>query len=915
MRFYFLIILFTFFASALSAQIPVGSEAEALEQLENRGISEEEFRARMLEKGYDLDNIKPEQIPQLQSVIEETLSELEEENKKSDSNAPSQTETANPAPKQESRVQDKNTDTPVGISDENVIEAVEDGATVEEAITEEISEQTNSDNPPAPVYGQNIFRNQTLEVYRSADNIKPPDTYVLGSGDDIIISIFGRSQAEFAFTINEEGFIKPTGISRIYLKGLTLETARRLLRQRFSQYYSFAPEQFSFTVNAARTITVNIFGEVENFGSFTISAINTAFNALVAAGGPTDIGTVRKIKLIRGTEVKILDVYDFLFNPNVQYDYFLQNNDIIQIPTSEKIVTIKGAVKRPFKYELIDEEDLVDLIRYAGGLNVNAYLKNVQVNRIIGGQRVIIDVDLEEIIAKDTGFALENGDEVQVRIIPERLENFAEVEGAVEFEGKYELTPGTKVTDLLARAELREDSRTDVAFLQRKNSDESVRLIKLNIDSLQNGTAEDYVLQRRDKIVIYSQKFYTDSYNVEIDGAVRQPKTYAYEQGLTVADLINLSGGLRPDATDFAYVTRTDFNNSDLLEYIRIDIKQAVAVPTSVANLMLQPRDRVLVMSSSSFSDEFQIRVAGAVRAPGSFQYAPTLDLNDVLTLAGGLQISAAANRIDIFRVILNENEPTQTVVATVQVDKNLNIVTGGEIELEPFDLVVVRNVPDFELQNTVTLNGEVRYPGVYALITENEKLTDVIKRAGGLTAEAFPEGAQLFRTESNIGFVILDLDKALNAPGSRFNYILKDGDNVTIPKSKDLVTILLRGTLAAELYPDKMLDGGKLSVAYVKGKNAEWYLNEYAAGINRKKRARRRLITVEHPNGQIENDVALFSSPSVSKGSIINVGLKPKKEPKEKEDSEPIDWNKVVTDTIAIASGVLTVLVLAARL
>lgn len=898
MRFYFFLLFLVLFTHNSFAQVSLPGEAEARKELKARGISEEAFRARMMEKGYDMDNIQPEQLPELESVVQATLNELEQ---KGDNNNKVKEEGGTTASKAgEEMVKQK----------QEIANSVDKGGSVEEVISEVKNEVIQNKLPSAKVYGQQIFRDQTLEVYRSADNIKPPNTYVLGPGDEIIVAVFGRSQAEFAFTINEEGFIKPTGGSRIYLKGLTLEKAKRLVQKRFSQYYSFTPEQFVLTVNAARTITVNIFGEVENYGSFTISAINTAFNALVAAGGPTDIGTVRKIKIIRGKEVKILDVYDFLFDPTVQYDFFLQNNDIIQVPVSDKVVDITGAVKRPLKYELIGKEDLVDLIRYAGGLDVNAYLKNVQVNRIVGGQRIIIDVDLEKIIAQNTGFALENGDVVQVRTIGARLENYAEIDGAVEYPGKYELKPGMRLSDLVKHGTLREDARTDNAFILRENTNSTVQLIKVSLGDLQVGSAADLVLQRRDKLVVYSQRKFTDSFNVSIRGAVRQPDTYPFNLDLRLADLVDRSGGLTPDATEFAYITRSNPENSDLLEYIRIDIQQAVQDPSSAANILLEPEDKILIMSKKIFSDEYQIRVAGAVRSPGSYQYAPSLNLSDVLTLAGGLELRAAANRIDIFRVVLDENEPTQTIVATVQVDKNLNIIKEDEIALEPFDIVVVRSVPDFELQETVILNGEVRYPGVYALISENEKLLDVIKRAGGLTAEAFPEGAQLVRSDEGVGVVLLELDEALKSSNSRFNYILKDGDNITIPKSKDLVTINLRATLAAELYPDKMLKSDKLSVAYVNGKKADWYLKKYAAGIDRSKRARKRLVTVEFPNGQIEDPTLLIFTPKVKKGSKINVGTKPPKpeKPEKPEKGEKIDWNSVIKDALAIAGGAATI-------
>lgn len=921
MRFYFILLFLCLCVGSLQAQTPPVNETQALQQLEARGISEAEFRARMQQKGYDLDNVRPDQLPVLESVIEETIAELEAE--KETATPGNEDTTGQDAESAVSEADSENEGTvPNGaVTDENIIEAVEEGATVEEAVTEELIDAESEKQPPSTVYGHNIFRDQSLEVYRSADNIKPPKTYVLGGGDQIIVAIFGRSQAEFAFEINDEGFIKPTGISRIYLKGLTLEKAERLLRQRFSQYYSFTPEQFSLTVNAARTITVNIFGEVLNDGSFTISAINTAFNALVAAGGPTEIGTVRKIKVISGGEIKTLDIYKWLFDPTVQYDFFLQNNDIIQVPVSEKIVEIKGAVKRPYRYELIEDEDLVDLIRYAGGLNVNAYFNNVQVTRIVNGQRVVIDVDLGEIIADDTGFALENGDEIQIREIPGRLENYTQIEGAVEFPGTYELEDGMRLSGLLQRGELREDARTDIAFVQRTRPDLSVQLIKVDLAEVRENPQSDadIILQRKDKLVVYSQRQFTDLYEVTIAGAVRDPNVFPFEEGLRLSDLVYSAGGLAPDATDFAYVIRNNPANNDLVEYIRVDVRNAFNDPTSEANISLEPQDRVSILSNTKFSDSYQIRVEGAVREPGSYQYDASLSVKDVLTLAGGLQLQAAANRVDIFRVILNENESTETVVATVEVDKNLNLVTGGEVNLQPFDIIVVRSVPDFELQTTVQLRGEVRYPGIYALIDDNERLTDVIKRAGGLTPEAFVEGAQLYREENNTGIVILQLEKALENPASRFNYILKDGDVIELPKSKDLVTVNLSGTLAEKLYPDLFLQEGKVSVAYVKGKNAKYYVDKYAGGVDRASRARKRFISVEYPNGEFRRSRGFLffrGTPDVRKGAVVNIGKKPAKPPKEpKEEKEDVNILKLVTDFIALATATLTVILLAQNL
>ena len=165
---------------------------------------------------------------------------------------------------------------------------------IEETIAEEIVEEKN-ELAPSPIFGQHIFRNKSIKLYRQSQDVKPPDSYVLGTGDIIAISIWGASQTADIFEINKSGFISPSAMPRIYLKGISLGKAKELLFQRYSQFYRFRKEEFEVSVNYSRTITVNIVGEVINFGSFTIPATNTAFNALVASGGPSDIGSVREI--------------------------------------------------------------------------------------------------------------------------------------------------------------------------------------------------------------------------------------------------------------------------------------------------------------------------------------------------------------------------------------------------------------------------------------------------------------------------------------------------------------------------------------------------------------------------------------------------------------------------------------------
>ena len=1010
--------LFLLWGGVLIAQPPV-TEAQARAELEKRGLDEQIIRQKMLERGIDVDNIdknNPTEVLAAERALEEVIKEIEAEKAAVKQGNPNPqvppgaegVELANPA------IQGVDVIEAVEVQQDTTERAIEEikESDIEATIAEEIVEEKN-ELPASPIFGQHIFRNKSIKLYRQSQDVKPPDSYVLGAGDIIAISIWGASQTADIFEINKSGFISPTAMPRIYLKGISLGKAKELLFQRYSQFYRFRKEEFEVSINYSRTITVNIVGEVLNFGSFTIPATNTAFNALVASGGPSDIGSVRNIKLMRaGEQPKNIDIYEFLLNPSVQDNFYLQENDYIHVPVADRLISVAGAVKRPFTYELVKGENLMKLIEFAGGLQNNAYTGNFQITRIVNDEEVIIDVNYKDLLTAGRDFDLLNGDKIVVKTIPKPYKNFTEITGAVEFPGRYEHFQGMKISDLLDKGVLAEGSRTDIAFMQRANLDGTVRYLRINLDDIIDnpGSATNVALLPQDKLIIYTQSQFTetatfsvvgavrnaiefpfdvdenikvedailmaggvtpdvaeyayikridikkpkereyirvnlqnallnpnsndnlvlkpfdelrvysksgflDDSDVAIDGAVRNPGSYAYDDGLKVSDLIYFAKGLRIDATDFAYLIRTDPTDSQIEQYIRLDLKKIMENPNSAENINLAPFDRITVYSKMAYIEDSNIRISGAVRTPGEFKFAETFTLKDALTLAGGLKLEASKSHVDIFRIVIKDDAPIETIVATVEVDDSLNVISGGDnnFQLQPFDHIVVRSIPDFDFQDLVSINGEVMYPGTYPLIADNEKLLSIIQRAGGLTNEAFPDGATLYRSDGGTGYVVLDLIDVLKNSNSRYNFILKEGDVIEIPKAKDLVTIN-GATKAIEIYPEKIALGGKFSVAFHKGKNAKWYVEHYAAGVG--ENGKKKLITVEHPNGEIEktkNFLFFKDYPSVREGSVVTVGTPPPKAPKEKEksDKEKVDWGKTLADSIAQATAILALVVL----
>jgi len=886
------------------SQVPPISPSQAQAELDKRGVTEAEVKTRMKQKGYDLDNIDPtntEEVARVQKALEETIAELEAE-KASQTNIDNTTVSSSTS----SGVNNDQANEAV----ENIKEAVQEGESIENALAEEFAETVQADLPPATIWGQHLFRDKSLKLFTRSQDATPPDTYVLGAGDRINISIWGASRENLNLEVQQDGYVYPSTMSRIYLKGLNFEQTKSLLRNRFSQFYRFRPEEFQADISFVRTITVNIWGEANLYGSFNIPATNTAFNALVAVGGPSEIGSVRNIELRRGKQTKKIDVYEFMNDPTVQYGLFLQNNDIIYIPIAERLVQIGGSIKRPFIYELTSGENLRQLIEFSGGLTVDAYQKEIQIKRIINDEETIIDVPMKTLFETGQDFVLLNGDVVTIKSIPKSYENFVEIIVAVELPGKYALTSNMRISDLIVKGKLEKEARKDFAYLYRKNDDGTSQIKRIELGRLlkEPNLEENILLEPEDRLIMFQQAKFTDELKVSILGAVREPAEFPYDptQNLKVEDLIFLAGGLLPNATNFAYIKRRRSDNSKDVEYISINLLEAVNNPLDASkNLILQPFDELTILTKETYTDEFTVTIDGAVRKPGEFIYGESMTIQDLLTLAGGLKFGASSSRIDVFRLQIRDNQPTQTIVAQIAVDGNLSVMSEEEFKIEPLDKIYVRNVPDFKKQEFISVEGEVYYPGDYALISDNERILDVLNRAGGLTLEAFPEGAYLVRRIDQPGQTIINLDKVIKNPASRDNLILKQGDVITIPKTLELVTIELEGTLAAQLYPDKMLEGGKVNVAYHSGKRAGWYVEEYAVGIDRKKRARKRLITVEHPNKRLEKYNGFFAlgTPKVNKGSIISIGIKPEKEKRKKKEKEPIDWDKALAQVLTVTS------------
>jgi protein involved in polysaccharide export with SLBB domain len=676
-----------------------------------------------------------------------------------------------------------------------------------------------TDTDLGTIFGHSFFKNNNIKFYDKANQLKAPDNYILGVGDELNISIWGYSDFNGVFTIDENGAINPRLVGRIYLNGLAFKDAKILIANKFKTVYDLNNSQIDVTLSYSKIITVNVVGEVNNPGSYTVPSINTAFNILATVGGIRPIGSVRQIYLRRGGKtIKTLDVYKYLMNPDSKEDFFLENNDYILVPSSGRVVKINGQVKRPLEYELIDQENLKSLIEFAGGFEAGAYRKRIQVKRFLNNQETIIDVDYDSLTNAKKDFELFGGDEVLVRKVPIGYSNFVELTGSVKLPGNYELRQGDKITDVIKRAE---------------------------------GLLEDVFDSR-------------------------------------------------------AYVIRL---NPDLSkQYIPFSLKEVMANPNATSNIKLQNLDVIKIFSKSYFKDEFKFSVIGAVRSPGDYTYGDGLMLKDALYLAGGLKKEAAFNRIEVSRAVDFVSSsgtiiPIRAIVKTIEIADDLRLDQNSEVfAIQPYDQIMVRTEPKFELQKNIVIKGEVMYPGEYSILNKNEKITDVLKRAGGITLYAFPQGATLKRVEFNEGFLFFKLQEVLKDSSSIFNYILKAGDTLIVPKVDQLIQLT-----GAIRYPN-IQELKQISAPFTKRKSARYYIKTYGLGFDKKTADKKKTYVIESGGYVRGTKHFLFFKryPKVTLGSTVVVPTKPIKE-KDKKKGEPIDWNKAIENTTVKLTGLAT--------
>jgi polysaccharide export outer membrane protein len=619
-------------------------------------------------------------------------------------------------------------------------------------------------------FGYDLFDNAP-STFSPVIDVPVPADYVIGSGDELSIQLYGSQNRNLRLIVTRDGAINFPELGPIRISGMNFDAARQAIEARVEQ--QMIGVQASVTMGQTRTIRIFVLGETKLPGSYAVSGLATMTAALFASGGVTPIGSLRDIQLKRqGEVVRRLDLYDLLIRGDTTDDARLLPGDTIFIPPVGPIVSVDGEVKRPAIYELRGEATAADVVRIAGGLTPEADVTRVSLTQIDrASRRVVTDINLAQ--------------------------------------------PASAVQQVGNGAVLR------------------IAKLRPQIDA-----------------------------GVELEGFVHRTGPIAWHEGMRLTDVVSSIDELRPNADQNYVLIRRETGPDRRISVLSADLAAALVSPGSAADVQLMPRDRIIVFDLAPgreriirpLLDELRlqsglarptevVRIEGMVKVPGEYPLEPGMRISDLLRAGGNLDSAAFGAEAELTRYAIGQDGARHTELVNVDLAAVRRGETSADIQLQSSDYLIIKETPDWGEQESITLRGEVRFPGTYP-IRRGETLHQVIERAGGLTTLAFPEGSaftrrdlreleqqQLNRLEERMradlaalalqaanagqasavealqsgqgllvqlqsaratGRFVIDLPGLLAmGPGSIKDVLLRSGDELVIPKQRQEVTVI----------------------------------------------------------------------------------------------------------------------------
>ncbi len=472
------------------------------------------------------------------------------------------------------------------------------------------------------VFGSEFFNNPNINTSPQL-NIATPESYELGPGDELAISIWGAAENEYNSTITREGYLKIERIGPVYLSGLTIVEAKSKLKDRLSKIYSGLNANYNkvfidVSLLSSRSIIVNITGNVKAPGTYTLSSLISPLNAIYAAGGPSDNGSYRDIKILRGgKKIHSIDLYDYFIKGDLE-NFSLRDQDVILIPSYIKRVFLNGEFKRNGIFEVKENESISDLLLYNGGIASFGTKSELYIERIDGLFKSIKTVSKRNF----NTFLLNDGDIIEARRVGDEIKNSVSVEGAVMIPGQYELAKNKNIISLIKSAGgLKESALKERAYIIREVDGFQQKAITVDLERALS-LDKNYTLRNNDKLVIASIEELSGSKSVSINGEINAAGDYPFFKGMTVIDLILMSSGITEKGSyeDIAvYRSTYDKNQLRPVETITISLNEGYSNLLSDQNIELFENDLVVVRSKLGYQSKEFISVSGLVKKPGNY--------------------------------------------------------------------------------------------------------------------------------------------------------------------------------------------------------------------------------------------------------------------------------------------------------
>jgi len=576
-----------------------------------------------------------------------------------------------------------------------------DDSKVENAKVEKQVVKPSTPSAPQPTnntYGANWFDKNRFPIYSNASSVKAPDNYEIGPGDEIGITLYGNSYFNKVCLVDEGGRIDlGTTFGKVFVKGVTFQKLHKLLRAALGSRIGLNGDNLDISLAYSRLIHINLTGEVTTPGTYQMPAVNTVFNALVAAGGPSKTGSFRNIQIVRGGKViETFDAYEFIHNPKAAS--YLQDGDFIMVQPKGKYVSLSGAVLRPAEYELKGDEKLEDLINWAGGYTASALKNHINITTYNGQDRTLYTLNTEQ----QKSWDLKNGDQVAVGTQNNEALNRIEISGPVMFPGTYEWNDSMTIGKLLklAGGTLKE-ADLEKAFIIRNHEDQRVSYIPV---SLLNPETNGRFVVPQDQLVIFNQAYYLDEHSVTIKGEVRNPQTITWRNGLTLGDIVSYSGGFnyKAELSKIELIRKSvfldGFNPGDInnTQHITIDVSN-----NEWESNPALPGDLILVRQISNLNDQIAVNISGEIKHPGTYAFSKGENtLYELIKAAGGLTEFAYASGSVLTRGNKRVVLDLQKVVNSAKSEYNYILKDGDQ-------LFIATKTNTLTIDNTDTLSED----------------------------------------------------------------------------------------------------------------------------------------------------------------------------------------------------------------